>query len=60
MVICDIPVCPCTLDDGWDIMYTNKYITSLQMPMIEVHRPGIEPGPPAWQAGTLPNELSTL
>ena len=39
----------------WDIMYT-----SLQMPKIELHRPGIEPGPPTWQAGTLPKELSTL
>ncbi len=26
--------------------------------MIELHSPGIEPGPPAWQAGTLPKELS--
>jgi hypothetical protein len=26
--------------------------------MIELHHPGIEPGPPAWQAGTLPKELS--
>ncbi len=26
--------------------------------MIELHRPGIKPGPPAWQAGTLPKELS--
>ncbi len=39
----------------WDIMYT-----SLQMPKIKLHRPGMEPGPPAWQAGTLPKELSTL
>jgi hypothetical protein len=38
----------------------NVYITSLQMPKIELHRPGIDPGPPAWQAGTLPKELSTL
>jgi hypothetical protein len=34
----------------WDVMYTSS--------MIELHRPGIEPGPPAWQAGTLPKELS--
>ena len=34
--------------------------TSLQIPKIEQHRPGIEPGPPVWQAGTLPKELSTL
>ncbi len=26
--------------------------------MIELHRPGFEPGPPAWQARTLPKELS--
>jgi hypothetical protein len=44
----------------WDIMYTLRLNTSLQMPKIELHRPGIEPGPPAWQAGTLPKELSTL
>ncbi len=34
--------------------------TSLQMPKIELHHPGLEPGLPAWQAGTLPKELSTL
>ena len=44
----------------WDIMYTLRLNTSLQMPKIELHRPGIEPGPPAWQAGTLPKELLTL
>ena len=44
----------------WDIMYTLRLNTSLQMPKIELHRPGIEPRPPAWQAGTLPKELSTL
>ena len=44
----------------WDIMYTLRPSTSLQMPKIELHRPRIEPGPPAWQAGTLPKELSTL
>ena len=30
----------------WDIMYTLHPSTSLQMPNIELHRPGIEPGPP--------------
>ena len=30
------------------------------MPKTELHRLGIEPGPPALQAGTLPKELSTL
>ncbi len=44
----------------WDIMYSLRPSTSLQMPKIELHRPGIEPGPPARQAGTLPKELSTL
>ena len=46
----------------WDVMYTKFEITytSLQMPKIELHRLGIEPGMPAWQAGTLPKELSTL
>ena len=39
----------------WDVMYTLHPSTSS---MIELHRPGIEPGPPAWQAGTLPKELS--
>jgi hypothetical protein len=39
-------------------MYTLRPSTSLQMPKIELHRPGIGPGPPAWQAGTLPKELS--
>ncbi len=31
-----------------------------KLPKTELHRPGIEPGPPALQAGTLPKELSTL
>ncbi len=30
----------------WDVMYTLCSSTSLQMPNIELHRPGIEPGPP--------------
>ncbi len=30
----------------WDVMYTLHPSTSS---MIELHRPGIEPGPPAWQ-----------
>ena len=38
----------------------NMSLSSLQMPKIELHRPGIEPGPPALQASTLPKELSTL
>ncbi len=38
----------------------NMSLSSLQMPKIELHRPGIEPGLPALQAGTLPKELSTL
>jgi hypothetical protein len=29
----------------WDVMYTLRPSTSLQMPNIELHRPGIEPGP---------------
>ena len=41
-------------------MYKLRPITTLQMPKTELHRPGIEPGPPALQAGTLPKELSTL
>ncbi len=36
-------------------MYTLHPSTSS---MIELHRSGIESGPPAWQAGTLPKELS--
>ncbi len=31
----------------WDVMYTLRPSTSLQMPKIELHRPGVEPGPPA-------------
>jgi hypothetical protein len=30
----------------WDVMYTLHPSTSLQMPNIELHRPGIEPRPP--------------
>jgi hypothetical protein len=30
----------------WDITYILRPSTSLQMPKIELHRPGIEPGPP--------------
>jgi hypothetical protein len=45
---------------GHNILGHNVYITSLQMPKMELHRPGIEPGLPTWQAGTLPKELSTL
>ncbi len=34
----------------WDVMYTLRPSTSLQMPNIELHRPGIKPGPrtPKW------------
>jgi hypothetical protein len=39
----------------WDVMYKLRPSTSS---MIDLHRPGIEPGPPAWHAGTLPRELS--
>ncbi len=44
----------------WDIMYKLRPNTSLQIPKIELHCPGIEPGPPVLQAGTLPKELFTL
>ncbi len=40
--------------------YPNMSLSSLQMLKIELNRPGIEPGLPALQAGTLPKELSTL
>jgi hypothetical protein len=30
----------------WDVMYTLRPSTSLQMPNIELRRPGIESGPP--------------
>ena len=33
----------------WDIMYKLRSNSSLQIPKIELHRPGIEPGPPVWQ-----------
>ncbi len=29
----------------WDVMYILRPSTSLQMPNIELHRPGIEPRP---------------
>ena len=53
-----IPVTPSP--QYWDIMYKLRPNTSLQIPKIELHRPGIEPGPPVLQAGTLPKELFTL
>jgi hypothetical protein len=40
------------VDDGWEevlgrnVLYTLRPSTSLQMPNIELHHPGIEPGPP--------------
>ncbi len=37
----------------WDVMYTLHLSTSLQMPNIELHRPGIEPGPPPDRIWTL-------
>ncbi len=40
--------------------YLGECDVSHTLPKIELHRPGIEPGPPALQAGTLPKELSTL
>ena len=41
---------------------TNALLTSLRTPRPPkmVRRPGIEPGPPAWKAGILTTELTTL
>ncbi len=61
MVICDImSLLMMAGKKYWDVMYTLSPSTSLQMPKIKLHRPGIEPGLPAWHAGTLPKELSPL
>ena len=52
------------VDDGWEeVLGHNVYIKSQYFSpnaKIELHRPGIEPGLPAWHAGTLPKELSTV
>jgi hypothetical protein len=42
-----------------DLTVHNMSLSSLQMPKFELHRPGIEPGPPALQAGTLPQYMPT-
>jgi hypothetical protein len=57
MVICDIM--SLWMMAGKNVQELHPS-TSLQMPKIELHRPGIKPGPHAWQAGILPKELSTL
>ncbi len=44
----------------WDVMYTLRPSTSLQMPNIELHRPGIEPNPPLIECGRFTIELWNL
>ncbi len=44
----------------WDVMYTLRPSTSLQMPNIELHRPGTEPGPPLKECGRSTIELWNL
>ncbi len=44
----------------WDVMYTLHPSTSLQMPNIELHRPGIEPRPPLIECGRSTIELWNL
>ncbi len=44
----------------WDVMYTLRPSTSLQMPNIELHSPGIEPGPPPDRMWMLSIELWNL
>ncbi len=44
----------------WDVMYTLRPSTSVQMPNIELHRPGIEPGPPLIKCGCSTIELWNL
>jgi hypothetical protein len=44
----------------WDVMYTLRPSTSLQMPYIELHRPGIEPSPPLIECGRSTIELWNL
>jgi hypothetical protein len=50
LVICDI----------MSLLYTLRPSTSLQMPNIELHRPGIEPGPPLMECGRSTIELWNL
>jgi hypothetical protein len=40
------------VDDGWEEVL-GRPSTSLQMQNIELHRPGIEPGPPLIECGEL-------
>jgi hypothetical protein len=44
----------------WDVMYTLRPSTSLQMPNIDLHRRGIEPGPPLIECGRSTIELWNL
>ncbi len=44
----------------WDVMYTLRPSTSLQMPNIELHRPGIAPGTPLIECGRSTIELWNL
>ena len=37
-----------------ELVFTFYFYASAQTHNLEVHRPGIEPGPPAWQASILP------
>ncbi len=47
LVICDIMSLQMMAGKKyWDVTYTLRPSTSLQMPNIELHRPGIEPGHP--------------
>ncbi len=44
----------------WDVMYALHPSASLQMPNNELHRPGIEPGPPLIECGRSTIELWNL
>ncbi len=44
----------------WEVMYTLRPSTSLQMPNIELYRPGIEPGPALIECGRSTIELWNL
>jgi hypothetical protein len=44
----------------WDVMYTLHPSTSLQMPNIELHRPGIKPRLPLIECERSTIELWTL
>jgi hypothetical protein len=44
----------------WDVMYTLRPSTSLQMPNIKQHHPGIDPGPPLIEYGRSTIELWNL